>query len=505
MEMEVAMRSSWCSKPLFGFLFLICGISAIGQQPFNIAIPDTFYSSWGFDILVEDSAIVLTSRVDPNGVDEFIQRITKHDLDGSIKWTSLLMNKTVKSFGIPHDNNIIKTPSGYLIISNAKDTTYYFNPTLAFLDIVGTELRQINLTDTLGTKPFIMSSVVKPDGNIILVCIHQQGATQAARPQFIEIDTSGSVLNSYTHFTSTYRIPVSMDYHEGKLFVCGYRGEASGSDKDAWVAVYDTQYNLLFETSLGDPEIFNSSESIVATPDGGFMVSYVADSLAYTGSYHSYFVKYDSSYQEEWRRQLPLSGTSIIRDLTLLRDSTVLFGGEYDDYPNHPSVGYIGKIDLSAKIMWIRLHTLDPTTLYEIIKVGKELPSGHLVFTGYTFPDHPSNIITSDTWLFMTDANGCIVPSKCDSIPLGVEREMSVHSSLTLFPNPAGAYLHLSLPASELPATYTLYNMTGRMEASGQIESVLQTVNTGHLASGLYVVVVEQEGRRIATGKFVKQ
>lgn len=500
------MKSSWCSNFWVGaIVFLLSVDNVSGQVPFNMAISDTFFNSFGFDILCEDTSLLVSALIDPDGANELIQRVTKHNFDGTIEWQVILANNALRSFGNTHDNNIIKTETAYIIIGNAIDTTYYSNPTLAILNAQGTELKQINLTDTLGTKPFIMSSAVKQDRNIILAGIHQQGATQAARPQFIEIDTSGSVLNSYTHFTSTYRIPVSVDYRQGKLFICGYRGESSGSDKDAWVAVYNTQYNLLFENSLGNPEIFNSSESIVATPDGGFMVSYTADSVAYTGSYHSYFVKYDSGYQEEWRRQLPLSGTSIIRDLTLLRDSTVLFGGEYDDYPNHPSSGYIGKIDLSGNFRWIRIHKQHDTTIFERVRVAKELPSGNLVFTGNTFPDHPSNIITSDTWLFMTDANGCIVPSECDSIPLGMDREPAVSSLLTLFPNPAGAYLHLSLLASELPATYTLYNMTGRMEASGQIESVLQTVNTGHLASGLYVVVVEQDGRRLATGKFEKQ
>lgn len=501
------MRSLWCNSFWIGILLLIGGKNAIGQVPFNVSIPDTFYNSFGFDILCEDSSLLVSSLLDPDGVNEHVQRVSKHKLDGSIEWQLILSNYELASFGNTHDNNIIKIGAGYIIIGNAIDTTYYFNPTLAFLSDNGSELKQINLTDTLGTKPFIMSSVVKLNGNIVLVGIHQQGATQAARPQFIEIDTSGSVLNSYTHFTSTYRIPVSVDYRQGKLFVCGYRGEASGSDKDAWVAVYDTQYNLLFETSLGDPEIFNSSQSIVATPDGGFMATYTADSVAYTGSYQSYFVKYDSSYQEEWHRQLPLGGRCIVRDITLLNDGSILFGGDFRDSTKAPYRvrGLIGKLNMNGTFEWMRSYQQSPTTLREYVKVGNELPSGHLVFTGYTFPDHPSNIITSDTWLFMTDANGCIVPSACDSIPLGMEREPAESSPLTLFPNPAGAYLHLSLPASELPATYTIYNVTGSIVASGKVESVLHRVDTGHLSSGLFVVAVEQDGRRLATGKFEKQ
>lgn len=503
MEMEVAMRSSWCSKFWIGAIVFLLSIDDVsGQVPFNMAIPDTFKASFGFDILCEDSSFLVSSYVDPDGINEFVQRISKHRMDGSIEWQVIIANAATKSFVSTHDNNIIKNKAGYIVLGNAKDSIYYFNPTLAFLDHQGNLEGMINLTDSIGSKPILWTSVIKDDSTIILGCTRDLGTLSSIRPQFIEISHSGLVMNNHISFTTGYRALVSMVYRQGKLFVCGYRGESSGSDKDAWVAVYDTQYNLLFETALGDPEIFNSSESIVATPDGGFMVSYVADSVAYTGSYHSYFVKYDSGYQEEWRKQLPLSGTCIIRDLTLLNDSMLIFGGNYD-HPNNIQSGIIGKLDLSGNYSWIRSYKLNAGTLDEWVKVGKELPNGNLVFTGYTWPK--VSVSYSDTWLFMTDANGCIVPSECDSIPLGVETEPPVNSSLTLFPNPAGAYLHLSLTASELPATYTLYNMTGRMEASGQIESVLQTVNTGHLASGLYVVVVEQDGRRIAAGKFVKQ
>lgn len=500
------MKSSWCSKIWIGaFAFLLSIDDVSGQVPFNMAIPDTFKASFGFDILCEDSSFVVSSYVDPDGINEFVQRISRHRMDGSIEWQVVIANAATNSFGGPHNNNLIKTNSGYIVLGNPKDSTYYFNPSLAYLDHQGNLEGMINLTDSIGSKPILWTSVIKNDSTIILGCTRDLGTQSSIRPQFIEISHVGQVIVNHISFTTGYRALVSMDYHVGRIFICGYRGEASGSDKDAWVAVYDTQYNLLFETALGDPEIFNSSQSIVATPDGGFMVTYTADSVAYTGSYHSYFVKYDSGYQEEWRKQLPLAGTSIIRDLTLLRDSTVLFGGEYDDYPNHPSSGYIGKIELSGNFRWIRIHKQHDTTIFERVRVAKELPSGHLVFTGNTFPDHPSNIITSDTWLFMTDANGCIVPSACDSIPLGLETETTSISPLTLYPNPAGNYVYLSLPTTVLPATYTIYNMTGRLEASGQVESVMQSVNTGHLASGLYVVVVKQDGRRIATGKFVKQ
>ena len=349
-----------------------------------------------------------------------------------------------------------------------------------------------------------MSSAMKKDDTVILGCIHSQGATQAARPQFIEIDHTGRVIRSQTVFTSTYRVPVSMDYCKGRLFVCGYRGEATGSNKDAWVAVLDAQYSVIFETPLGDPNIFNSSESIVATPDGGFVVEYVADSTNYNDSWCTYFVKYDSTFQQDWTRKLPLSGRSLVRDISLLSDNAILFGGDFQDSINDPIKGLIGKIDLQGEFQWMHAYQQNPTTRREYVKVAKELPSGHLVFTGYTFPDDPSHIITSDTWLFLTDSNGCIIPSECESIPLGMEAETSSISPLTLYPNPAGDFVYLSLSADESPARYEVYSITGQLVVAGEVASVLQDINTQKLVSGLYVVRVYQKGKLVGIEKFSK-
>lgn len=498
------MRSLWCNSFWVGIILFAGLYGAQGQVPFNIAIPDTFEASFGFDILCEDSALLISSFVDPDGTSEFVQRISKHMLDGTIVWQTIIANNATKSYSNTHCNNLIRTDNGYIILGNAKDSTYYFNPTLAFLDEEGKVQKMINLTDSLGSKPIIWTSSIKNDSVIILGCTRSSGSLGSTRPFFIEITYTGRVLNTQNLPFNSYRALVSMYFLDGKIFICGYRGETSGTEKDAWAAVLDTQYNILFETSLGEPNIFNSSESIVATPDGGFMVEYVADSTNYTGSWHSYFVKYDTAFQQEWIRKLPLSGRSLVRDISLLRDGSILFGGDFQDSINDPIKGLIGKINLQGEFQWMHAYQQNPTTRREYVKVAKELPSGHLIFTGYTFPDDPSGIITPDTWLFLTDSNGCIVPSECESLPLGVKTGMPAVGPLTLYPNPAGEFVHLSLPANELPDTYTVYNMTGTRVASGNVQSVFHTVDIKNLTHGLYLLVIHQDGNLLATGKFVK-
>ena len=114
------MKSLWCNSFWLGILLFISGNGVLGQVPFNIAISDTFFNSFGFDILFDDSALVVSSAVDPDFINETFQRISKHELDGTIEWQTIITNNILSSFGSVHDNNLIRTNSGYMIMVTPK-------------------------------------------------------------------------------------------------------------------------------------------------------------------------------------------------------------------------------------------------------------------------------------------------------------------------------------------------------------------------------------------------
>lgn len=78
---------------------------------------------------------------------------------------------------------------------------------------------------------------------------------------------------------------------------------------------------------------------------------------------------------------------------------------------------------------------------------------------------------------------------------------------ITVYPNPAGAVLHISLgKIRHMPVIYNLYDMTGRVALSGRITKDRHSLAVGHLPRGMYVLRLHDDnGTEIKKEKIVLQ
>ncbi|MGB3798843.1 MAG: CotH kinase family protein [Lewinella sp.] len=82
------------------------------------------------------------------------------------------------------------------------------------------------------------------------------------------------------------------------------------------------------------------------------------------------------------------------------------------------------------------------------------------------------------------------------SLPTSIGKpDGQVATALKIFPNPAGSYVTISLPAGDNDATYILFGSTGQAVRSGAVRGEHQDISLDGLATGLYYLRV---GKRVA-------
>jgi sugar lactone lactonase YvrE len=78
--------------------------------------------------------------------------------------------------------------------------------------------------------------------------------------------------------------------------------------------------------------------------------------------------------------------------------------------------------------------------------------------------------------------------------PLAVD-DAQQNKPLTIYPNPTTCTLHID--NLKAPATYTLYDITGRVVASSRLTTGQNEINTTHLSSGIYLLhLLHNDGTR---------
>jgi mannan endo-1,4-beta-mannosidase len=69
-----------------------------------------------------------------------------------------------------------------------------------------------------------------------------------------------------------------------------------------------------------------------------------------------------------------------------------------------------------------------------------------------------------------------------------------VKQKWSVYPNPAGQVLHVKAPISAGNTSYHVADLTGRQVGSGVLFSPMDQIETGHLAPGMYHLILEADG-----------
>ena len=90
----------------------------------------------------------------------------------------------------------------------------------------------------------------------------------------------------------------------------------------------------------------------------------------------------------------------------------------------------------------------------------------------------------------------------------GIRSTLSVPTNtdaqgLLVYPNPLHAQLHLVYP-SATPATYTVFDLTGKVHSTHQASGQTHQLNVSSLAKGVYLLKA-QHGNQSGVFRFVKE
>jgi|GEM_PF-1078632 len=125
--------------------------------------------------------------------------------------------------------------------------------------------------------------------------------------------------------------------------------------------------------------------------------------------------------------------------------------------------------------------------------LGSEYPqSFHFFYTINQLEEHQELIVIND---YGYEAHFQSVPT------MSVKNQQQ--SSLTLYPNPVDDFLHLENLTE--PAQIEIYNLSGKLLLSQEINKAEKRVNLSRLGEGIYLYQLRQQGQNIKTGKLVKK
>jgi Secretion system C-terminal sorting domain len=201
-----------------------------------------------------------------------------------------------------------------------------------------------------------------------------------------------------------------------------------------------------------------------------------------------------------WNKYFGLPYRGAVYDLKILKDSSIVFVGQYLDPSNFFSLqGYLIKLNKNRDSIY-RRNLVHPTFSHGFADYYPEkideLDNGDLVIAGYA-QDNKQGSPTQGQWgwLIRTDSMGCSLESTCRVPTNEVEKGPL---SIKAFPNPANDIFTVEYELEKIQdAEIVVTDLLGRMVVRQSIDQDKgqYTWNVTGVTSGIYYVFVKNNGK----------
>ncbi|UPT68464.1 MAG: T9SS type A sorting domain-containing protein [Sphingobacteriales bacterium JAD_PAG50586_3] len=91
-------------------------------------------------------------------------------------------------------------------------------------------------------------------------------------------------------------------------------------------------------------------------------------------------------------------------------------------------------------------------------------------------------------------------PAPC-ALTIGVDENKT--EGITIYPNPAQDFITIDMPIGYNKSTLQILNMHGQLVYSQTVKAGIQNIQLDNLATGLYMVTLQADGKRIYSGKLL--
>jgi len=213
----------------------------------------------------------------------------------------------------------------------------------------------------------------------------------------IKIDPNGDEEwhQIFGEYNSEHDIKSVQQTTDGGYILAGYQGVKF--EYDAIVHKTDSEGNIVWSCTFGDPNKYDNAHCVQQTSDGGYIITGMTNSYNSSGT-DALLIKLDSNGGEEWIKTLGGSGLEAGYSVLQTSDEGFIVVGESDSFGDSGDV-YLVKTDAYGNEEWNQTfgdsewdggHFIDFTS------------DGGYVITGW----HGNENFTSDVYLIKTDASG---------------------------------------------------------------------------------------------------
>lgn len=368
-----------------------------------------------------------------------------------------------------------------------------------------------------------------------------------------------------TIYNYSFNDPAEYTYHtistDQKLLACGrvYTDTISGPlICDALVAKIDTNGNELWHFRYTGPYAQDPG-GIIATPDSGAIVVLASgpwpgvnevrviklskngqlqwmkrpplpvginktnlidfnpingDVVLSTQTYSDTLIiaKYDSSMSVQWEIKEPLrdaQGFLRFRLAHLIKDRTgyIACGEFYSGVNGTDRYGYLYKINGNGKPYWENKYKglySSKFSTYDTYFAGIDtMPDGGYVVCGYTLDSTSIQVGV----ILRVDEYGCLI-NQCDTKLFNSISESTLDTiEVMLFPNPTNDVVNMRVKGNTKsnPLKYVFTNILGEQVMAGKLNAFESSIDVSQLASGIYLVNVENSKGFMWNGKMIKE
>jgi hypothetical protein len=276
----------------------------------------------------------------------------------------------------------------------------------------------------------------------------------------------------------------------------------NNGDTDVWVIKIDSIGNLKWQNAIGGSGA-DVAWKIHATNDGDYLLigttgsNNTGDVFGSHGLFECWLVKLDEMGDIVWQKTLGGSDNDYGSAIAVADDGSIVVGGVTRSFDgdvtsnNWPgSNWWVVKLDSTGVILWDRVYGGSAIDFSRDLQLTSD---GGLIMTGHTYSSD------GDITGFHGGIDMWVVKLNADGVSLVVETRAA---ALQMYPNPAGDWLQIELPAGNALLQVALRDALGRICPATWSGAQL---NTSGLPAGLYYLsVTDAEGNWYA-GKFRKE
>jgi hypothetical protein len=237
------------------------------------------------------------------------------------------------------------------------------------------------------------------DGNFIIVGSIRTTTSFDQDIYLIKLNDNGDVIWDKEVHASGFDMGYSaVRTPPGDLYIAGSTAITAFHKEDVSLTKTDPDGNLVWRKIYGG-YLEDEAKSIVATPDGGFLLAGRTQSYG-NGGDDVYLIKTDNEGNMQWNRTYGGAGEDYADEVIITNDGNYLLVGSTDSFGNGESDVLALKVNFEGDVLWQRTYGGASDDFGSSVVEDKD---GNLVITGTTFSYGAGS---SDALVVKTDPNG---------------------------------------------------------------------------------------------------